>query len=151
MWHVGKGQLVVFLVTMIATLATDLLIGIAAGIIVKLILHWIAGTSVGNLFRPQVEIEQKEVPVVRISRSVVFSNWLPLRKQILAISTHTTVKIDLSNTQFIDHTVYKKLQEMAQDWKLENRELIIEGLSDHTPVSPHPEAARFKRIKKAHE
>jgi MFS superfamily sulfate permease-like transporter len=145
MWHVGKGQLVVFLVTMIATLATDLLIGIAAGIMVKLILHWIAGTSAGNLFRPHVEVEQQDIPVMRISRSVVFSNWLPLRKKIIAMSSHTTVKIDLSQTQFIDHTVYKKLQEMAQDWKLENRELIIEGLIDHDPVSHHPEAARFKR------
>ena len=145
MWHVGKGQLIVFLVTMSATLATDLLIGIAAGIIVKLVLHLIAGTSAGNLFRPHVEVEQHEIPVMRISRSVVFSNWLPLRKQILAMTSHTTVKIDLSNTQFIDHTVYKKLQEMAQDWKLESRELIIEGLGDHAPVSHHPEAARFKR------
>ncbi len=145
MWHVGKGQLVVFLVTMSATLATDLLIGIAAGIIVKLILHLIAGTSAVNLFRPHVQVEHQEIPVMRISRSIVFSNWLPLRKHILSMSSHTTVKIDLTHTQFIDHTVYKKLQEMAQDWKLENRELIIEGLSDHEPVSHHPEAARFKR------
>jgi MFS superfamily sulfate permease-like transporter len=146
MWHVGKGQLVVFLVTMIATLATDLLIGIAAGIIVKLIMHLLAGTAARNLFMPHVEIHHdEEMPVMRISKSVIFSNWLPLRKQILRMTTHTSVKIDLSQTHFVDHTVYKKLQEMAQDWKLENRELVIEGLADHEPVSPHPEAARFKR------
>lgn len=146
MWHVGKGQLVVFLVTMIATLATDLLIGIAAGIVVKLILHMIAGTRLSNLFRPHAELtEQDGIPTLRLSQSVIFSNWLPLRKQILVLSKHVTVKIDLSATKFIDHSVYKKLQELAQDWKLENRELLIEGLSDHTPVSNHPEAARFKR------
>jgi MFS superfamily sulfate permease-like transporter len=146
MWHVGKGQLVVFLVTMIVTLATDLLIGIAAGIIVKLILHAVAGTAVGNLFRPHVTMDEADgIPVMTISKSVVFSNWLSLRKQILSMNEHITVKIDLSDTHFVDHTVYKKLQELAQDWKLENRELIIEGLEDHEPVSPHPEAARFKR------
>lgn len=145
MWHVGKGQLIVFLVTMIATLATDLLIGIAAGIVVKLVLHLIAGTSARNLFVPHVEMDHQQHPVMRISQSVVFSNWLPLRKRILALSFHHKVTIDLSESQFIDHTVYKKLQEMAQDWKLENRELLIEGLSDHQPVSHHPEAARFKR------
>jgi MFS superfamily sulfate permease-like transporter len=146
MWHVGKGQLLVFLVTMIATLATDLLIGIAAGIIVKLILHAIAGTAVGNLFRPHVSVEEADgIPVMTISKSIVFSNWLPLLKRILAMNEHITVKIDLTDAHFVDHTVYKKLQELAQDWKLENRELIIEGLDDHTPVSSHPEAARFKR------
>lgn len=145
MWHVGKGQLIVFLVTMIATLATDLLIGIAAGIIVKIILHLMAGTSTRNVFSPRIEILQEEHPIMRITESVIFSNWLPIRKRIIGLSTHSKVTIDLSKSQFIDHTVYKKLQEMAQDWKLENRELIIEGLSDHIPVSHHPEAARFKR------
>jgi MFS superfamily sulfate permease-like transporter len=145
MWHVGKGQLIVFLATMIATLATDLLIGIAAGIIVKMILHLMAGTSFPNLFRPHVELtEEDSIPTLRVSKSVVFSNWLPLRKRILALSGHAAVKVDFSDTKFIDHTVYKKMQELATDWKLENRDLIVEGLSDHSPVSDHPDAARFK-------
>jgi len=148
MWQLGKEQLFVFLVTLIVTLATDLLIGIAAGIFLKMILHCHAGTSISNLFRPYNQVDLSgDTPRMNVSKSVVFSNWLTLRKRIIDLSHHKTLIVDFSQTHFIDHTAFKKIHEMAQDWKLENRELIIEGLDDHVPVSQHPEAARCKVIR----
>ena len=148
MWNLGKAQIIVFLITLIVTLASDLLIGIAAGIILKMILHCLAGTSIRNLFCPHTELDfSEEKPRMMISKSVVFSNWLPLRKRIAELSDKKTLVIDFSQCHFIDHTVFKKIHEMAQDWKRENRELLLEGLDDHTPVSQHPQAARFKVLR----
>ena len=146
MLQLGKAQLVVFIVTLIVTVATDLLKGIAVGILVEMIIHCMSGVSVINLFKPDFEVKTSAAdhPVaVIVKKALVFSNWLPMRKKLLALRHHPIVRVDLSSTHFVDHTAIKKLEEMVQDWKLENRELIIAGLDGHKPVSAHPQAARW--------
>lgn len=147
MWEVGMGQLVVFLTTMIVTLATDLLIGIAAGILIKMIMHAVGGVHPWRLLQPKADIETcpEGLPLVRVKDAAVFSNWLPLRKRLLGLTHHSKVTVDFSESKLVDHSVMKKLEEMVQDWKLENRELIISGLEQHQPVSNHPQAARVLR------
>lgn len=44
-YHIGKEQLIIFLVTIAATLSTDLLIGIAAGIVTKIIIQLFYGVK----------------------------------------------------------------------------------------------------------
>lgn len=146
MAEIGKGQLIVFLTTLIVTLGTDLLIGVGAGIVMKIILHIVAAkVGITNLFSHKAEVQQAgEHPVVKVEHAAIFSNWLGLRGRLLTLSEHQKVTVDLSGTHFVDHSVIKKLEEMAQDWKLENRELLVTGLDDHQPVSSHPEAARRK-------
>lgn len=144
MWIVGKEQLAVFCATLIGTLATDLLLGIAFGILVKFIIHLINGCTLAAVFRPKTRItnSMESTPVLYVHDAAVFTNWIPLSKQIAGLAQHPRVVVDLSKTRLVDHTVMKKLEETAQDWSLENRELVITGLDNHKMLSPHPHAAR---------
>lgn len=148
MWRLGKAQLAVFVATLIATLATDLLIGIAAGILLNIAIHLAHGTSVTNLFSAAATVTKDPASgqtVIHVEKASIFGNWLSLRKQILILREHSTVRINLSKTHLVDHSVLRRLHEMADDWRLENRELIVEGLEDHKPVSADPMAARVKK------
>ena len=97
-----------------------------------------------SLFVPSVHstvCDKTGDPVLRVRKAAVFSNWLPIRSRLLGTKGQR-VRVDLSEARLVDHTVIKKLQEMVQDWKLENRELLVDGLEDHKAVSMHPLAAR---------
>jgi MFS superfamily sulfate permease-like transporter len=147
MWLVGKEQLAVFMSTLIATLGTDLLIGIAVGIIVKILIHLRNGATVRSLFSPTMALGTSDegLPVLRIHDAAVFTNWLKIRKQILGLSDTKQLIIDLSDARLVDHSVMKKLEEMQQDWRLNGNELIVEGLHQHRQLSAHPHAARVLR------
>jgi MFS superfamily sulfate permease-like transporter len=80
-YKVGSEQFLVFVGTIIATLATDLLIGIAVGICLEVLFHLRHGCPVGGLLRSDVDIvpEGDRMVVVVVKKAAVFSNWLGLR------------------------------------------------------------------------
>jgi MFS superfamily sulfate permease-like transporter len=76
MWIVGKEQWAVFCATMVGTLATDLLLGIAIGILVKFIIHLGNGCHLAAMFRPATHLhtESGDTPVLHIQQAAVFAN-----------------------------------------------------------------------------
>lgn len=144
MWMVGKEQLAVFGATLVATLATDLLIGIAVGVLVKVAIHLFNGAPAKSIVKPHavVEVPAGGTPVLHIHDAAVFTNWLQLKFQIAALTHYARVQVDLSQACLVDHTVMRKLDELAQDWRLENRQLEVTGLERHRTLSDHPQAAR---------
>ena len=130
--QIGTEQLVIFVVTLVAVLATDLLIGIAIGIATKFIFHVYNGVPVKSLFKPYLDIIQRDenTYVIRASHSAVFSNWIPFRRQIerYGLIQHKNIVVDLSDTNLVDHSVMEKLHEMQRDFDREGLKLEITGL-----------------------
>ncbi|MEW4527364.1 SulP family inorganic anion transporter [Maioricimonas sp. JC845] len=149
-FRIGREQFVIFTTTLIAVLATDLLIGIAIGIALKMIIHLVNGVPLRSLFKTYVDIEQidDETCLIRTHHSAVFSNWIPFRRQILDIGLvqRQNVVLDLSNTLLVDHSVMDKLHELKEDFEVEGLELTIVGLEGHKPLAPHEHAARKRTM-----
>ncbi len=144
--QIGKEQLAIYITTIIMTLATDLLIGIGAGIGLKIIFHFYHGASLKTLFRPRLRMEKQDhqSTIVRVTDIMVFSNWIPVKSQLekLASENQKTIVIDFSTAHFIDHSVMARLDELRAELELKNVVLRVEGLEEHQSFSAHPLSAR---------
>ena len=143
---IGWEQLAVFVGTIIAVLATDLLIGILIGIGIELVINVIHGANPLYLFFPRVEVRQLDEKTYLIcpKQCAVFSNWLGVRSKIdtLGLKQNCNVVVDLSATKLVDHTVMEKLHELERDFAQRGLELLIVGLEDHAALSSHPASGR---------
>jgi len=140
----GKEQLLIFIATIIFTLATDLLVGIAAGILVKIIIHLINGVPFKSLFKPflNVEIIDNEHYVIDVEHSAIFSNYIGLKKQLDAMPRNKQITIDFTNAKLVDHSVMENIHDMADKYNQDGGNFIIKGLHNHKALSDHPHATR---------
>jgi MFS superfamily sulfate permease-like transporter len=142
MYQVGREQLIVFVSTILGVLATDLLVGIGIGILVKAIIHVLNGTPIGSLFKSNfsVEDDRSGTAIIKVNRSAVFSTWIAL-KRLIGRQEAKNVVINLSGTKFVDHTVRANINVLQKEFKDSDRELSIIGIDRHRPLSDHPLAA----------
>ncbi|MCC9608233.1 SulP family inorganic anion transporter [Blastopirellula sp. JC732] len=145
-FKVGREQFVIYVTTLVAVLATDLLIGVGIGIALKFCIHIFNGAPLKSLFLPEIEVLEEQDGTYRIvaANSVVFSNWLAFRRKIVeaGLVQRHNVSVDLTDARLVDHTVMEKLHELERDFEREGLQLKIIGLDNHQPLSAHPHAAR---------
>jgi MFS superfamily sulfate permease-like transporter len=142
-FRIGTEQLAVFTVTLLVTLATDLLVGVGAGIATKLVLHVKNGAPLSSLFGPEIDHAiEGDRAIVTVRHSAVFSNYLSLSRRLAELQGHAVVLVDLGDTHLVDHTVMEKLHHLADEWERDGRRLEVVGLDAHEPLSDHPLAAR---------
>ncbi|MCK5830611.1 MAG: SulP family inorganic anion transporter [Methylococcales bacterium] len=114
---IGKDQLFLFIVTILAVLATNLLVGVFIGVFVKLILHLSRGVWINNLFKIHFTItEQGEHVTVKIIGSALFSNFLPLKKAVDNIESGKVITFDFSQGYLIDHSILIYIEEFSSHY-----------------------------------
>jgi MFS superfamily sulfate permease-like transporter len=139
MWEVGKSQFMVFVVTCIVVLATDLLIGIGVGIVLNMIVVISKGLPIKNLFK--VDWEDKN-GVIYLKGGLSFTNYLGLKKLIASRSQEDNLVLNFSQINFVDHNVMHHLESIQEDRISQGKGIEFVALDELTPVSEYPTAGR---------
>jgi len=137
--HVGKVDFALMLITAFAVLLTDLLIGVATGIILGLLWAAVRGTSIGNLFKPAVVVsEQGEETAVQLHKALGFHNFIPLRSKLDALPPGRLVKLDFSHVHYVDPTVLERLHDFEVAYTADGGTVVRVG-DDHLRADGHHE------------
>lgn len=139
MWKIGKSEFIVFIVTCLVVLATDLLLGIAVGILLNLIFVMLKGQQISNLFKVK---GHREGDTFFIEGALSFSNYLGLKKVLASVPNNTSLTLDFSKVSYIDHNVMHHLEDIKENWCREGKTLEIAALDQLTPSGEFPTSER---------
>jgi len=145
MAQIGKKEIVVFIITLVSVLATDLIIGILIGILASYIFLIVKGNPINNLF---VAKGERKNETLKLEGYLTFSNYLSFKKKMDAIlSDGDKLVLNFSDVKFIDHTVLHHIEDYSRNANLEGNTVDLVGLDNLIPLSSHPLAARDRNAK----
>lgn len=146
--QVGNEQLIIYVVTLVATVGLGVLWGILIGILVTLVVYQFLGASVSSLFRIKVTTTQKKRKIrVYIENAALASNYPSLRKHLRSVPEGHYLIIDFSKSRVIDYGFMEDIYFFAYTYSIQNGKIELNGLEQHQAVSSHPLATR-KLIRK---
>jgi MFS superfamily sulfate permease-like transporter len=149
-YEIGFEQLIIFTVTVVAVLATDLLSGIGAGIAVKVVINIWLGAKAKNIFASNFVTEkvQEETLMVKLSGSYTFTNLIGFKQKLeKAAAENKKMVFDWSEVSFFDHTSFDKFKA----WEM--RYVEQGGVCEHIhnehlkPLSKYKTSARVSKKK----
>lgn len=144
MKELGRDQLAKFLTTMFVTLATDLLLGVAAGLLLSFVIKLARGAKARSLLQADVEAQRSEQELRLIVRgSAGFRALMKVRELSGALPlTVRKVSVDLSAATMVSSTFLQRLDGIAEEWEYAKLELV--GLEGLRAASAHPHANRWR-------
>ncbi len=179
MLSIGRDRFIVFVGTVAAILATDLLLGMLIGVALEMLLlvyllmpsvrlvltgrlgfaaaAALLGRSFAGLFRSPVIRQRVEVRDGRpwhelTLGSLVGFNLLPLERALAALPSREPLALRFTESaRIIDHTAAEFLQHVEEEAAAAARPLALEGLENFFRFSAHPLAARMQEARIAQE
>ncbi|HVF31912.1 MAG TPA: SulP family inorganic anion transporter [Acidimicrobiales bacterium] len=140
---VGKVEFVLMLVTAFTVLLTDLLIGVATGIVLGLAHAVARGTRPGNLFAPKKTVLEEDGKVtVALKGALGFHNFIPLRSVLDSMPPAKTVVLDFSGVHYVDPTVMERLHDFEEAYVTDGGTVVRVNDGKLRGDTEHPFATR---------
>jgi len=153
-WAKGYDQFIPFVVTILAILFTDLLVGIAIGIVVSL--FYLVRTN----FRSSISVSHEgDTYLVRFRKDVSFLNKALVKSTLDSIPENSYLIIDAVSADFVDRDISDTIDEFLHNAQLKNIKVEIKKgdftkmhLNFRSPalvIDPDSENEDFKELSTA--
>ncbi|MES2732170.1 MAG: SulP family inorganic anion transporter [Bacteroidota bacterium] len=124
MYQLGIDQFIPFVVTIVAILFSDLLIGIAIGMVVGVFFILKANFKTSHFFHKQIDKEHEFIKI-NLSENVSFLNKASIINILENLPEHSSVQIDGSKSTYIDYDVLEVIENFRETAKLKNINLTF--------------------------
>ena len=142
-YKIGAEQLMIFVITVIVTVSTDLLIGVASGIFVKFIFHILNGAPLRSLFKARYEMtENEEEYYVAVKDAAIFSNLIGFKKLFNRLKPGKKVVLNFADARIVDHTFMEQLHHFEDEYQHGGGTVSVTGFEYFQLLSNHPLALR---------
>lgn len=130
MWKSGKYQFIPFIITVVAVVFTDLLEGVAIGLVVSVFFILRANLKLAYFFKKE-EYHQGEVITIKLAQEVSFLNKAAIKQTLNHLPVQSKVVIDATDTFYIDHDVVQLIKDFLNiGSKDKNIQVSLVGFKD---------------------
>lgn len=130
MWRSGKYQVIPFIVTVVAVVFTDLLEGVAIGLVVSIFFILRANLKLAYFFKKE-EYKDGEVITIKLAQEVSFLNKAAIKQTLNHLPENSKVTIDATDTFYIDHDVVQLIRDfLTIGSKDKGVQVMLQGFKD---------------------
>jgi MFS superfamily sulfate permease-like transporter len=135
MWHQGLSQFIPFVVTIVAVVMTDLLIGVGIGMLVGI--FYILRTNLRNPYFYHIEKNgSKKVIKLKLAEEVSFLNKAAIQVTLTSLPQGSEVVIDGSNSRYIDPDVLEIIHNYKHNAYTKGIIVLLHDVKEKYDVPP---------------
>ena len=143
MWHHGKDQFIPFVVTVLAVVFTDLLKGVAIGMMVGI--FYILRNNLRNPYFYKIEREgDKKVITIKLAQEVSFLNKAAIQYTLTHLPAESDVIIDGTDARYIDKDVLEIIDNFKHNAYTKATIVQLVNIKDYYEIPPLKEMVLTK-------
>jgi MFS superfamily sulfate permease-like transporter len=138
LWASGKYQFVPFIVTVLAVVFTDLLKGVAVGLVFSVFYLLRSNLKLAYFFKKEKH-HAGEIITMKLAQEVSFLNKAAIKQTLHHLPENATLEIDATDSYYIDHDVLELIRDFLKiGSKDKNITVSLVGFKDSYQLSTVP-------------